>query len=385
MTTPPVSSPSPVPSIARIELLLTTMPFSAARRVIGEESIDEYNASSHTFTQMQALMVKITDADGVVGWGEAFGHKTNPASWAAAEEIVGPFFLGKPAEPAAVRAEAEYAFHAFGRTGPVHFALSAVDTALWDLAAQRAGVPLRKLISPEAADTIDCYASLVHYGEDPVEVAHHISRAQDAGYRAFKLHESTPAAIAAAREQAGPQADLMTDVNCAWDEAGAAQALRDFAAADLLWLEEPVFPPDDTAALARLNSEYGKISAGENASGVYGLIEQMRAGALAFAQPSVGKIGGISGMLDVVAAGKAHAVTVVPHCFYYGPALNASAHLCAAIPGARLEVPFLQWPQQLHALHGAGPQITLDETPGLGFTPDEQVLSDHLVRSVTLG
>lgn len=369
------------PTVARLEMLLTAMPFSAARRVTGEESVDEYNASSQTFTRMEALMVKVTDSDGRVGWGEAFGHRSNPATWAALEEVVGPFHLGRAADPQAVRSEAEYAFHAFGRTGPVHYALSAVDTALWDLAAQRAGVPLRRLLDPQARDTIGCYASLVHYGEDPVEVAHHIGRAQQAGYRAFKLHESTAGAVAAARAQAGPEAALMTDVNCRWDEAGAAQALEDFAEADLLWLEEPVFPPDDTDALARLNRASGRISAGENASGVHGMVEQMRAGAVSYAQPSVGKIGGVSGMREVIAAGRETGVAVVPHCFYYGPALHATAELVATLgEDVQVEVPFLQWPQRLHRLHGAGPTITLSEDPGLGFAPDEQVLADHLMR-----
>ncbi|MDS2172687.1 mandelate racemase/muconate lactonizing enzyme family protein [Nesterenkonia sp. CL21] len=369
------------PTVARLEMLLTALPFSAARRVTGEESVDEYNASSQTFTRMEALMVKVTDSDGHVGWGEAFGHRSNPATWAALEEIVGPFHLGRAADPQAVRHEAEYAFHAFGRTGPVHYALSAVDTALWDLTAQRTGVPLRRLLDPQARDTIDCYASLVHYGEDPVEVAHHIGRAQQAGYRSFKLHESTAPAVIAARTQAGPEAALMTDVNCRWDEAGAAQALEDFAEADLLWLEEPVFPPDDTGVLTRLNAAHGRISAGENASGVHGMVEQMRAGAVSYAQPSVGKIGGISAMQEVFAAGRETGVAVVPHCFYYGPALNASAELIAALgQDVQLEVPFLQWPQRLHRLHGAGPTITLSEEPGLGFTPDEQVLADHLMR-----
>ncbi|GAB3194438.1 mandelate racemase/muconate lactonizing enzyme family protein [Nesterenkonia suensis] len=370
-----------LPTVTRIELLLTSMPFSAGRRVVGEESVDEYNASSQAFTRMESLLVRVTDSDGVAGWGEAFGHRSNPATWAALEEIVAPFHLDRPADPQTVHRESEYAFHAFGRTGPVHYALSAIDIALWDLAAHRAGMPLRRLLDPRARDSIGCYASLVHYGEDPAEVAHHIGRAQQAGYTSFKLHESTPEAVTAARAQAGPAAQLMTDVNCRWDESGAAAALQDFAEADLLWLEEPVFPPDDTGALARLNRASGRISAGENASGVHGMVEQMRAGAVAYAQPSVGKIGGISGMREVITVGQETGVAVVPHCFYYGPALNASAELIATLgEEVELEVPFLHWPQRLHRLHGAGPTITLSEEPGLGFAPDEQVLADHLVR-----
>lgn len=373
------------PVVAGIELFLVSMPFTAGRRVHGEESVDEYNASSQTFTQMESLMVQVTDTDGRSGWGEAFGHRTNPASWAALEEVVGPFYLGRSADPWSTRRDAEYAFHAFGRTGPAHYAFSAVDTALWDLAAQRQEKPLRRLLADSARDEIDCYASLVHYGEDPVEVAHHIGRAQGQGYTAFKLHESSVEAITAARRQAGPASDLMTDVNCRWSVQEAAEAMEALAPSELLWMEEPIFPPDDTAALRSLNQRFGRISAGENASGVQGMIEQIRTGAVAFAQPSVGKIGGISAMLEVFAAGAEAGVAVVPHCFYYGPALHASAELIATLgPEVQLEVPFLQWNDQLHSLHGAGPRIRLSEEPGLGFQPDDEILHRHLTRRATL-
>lgn len=86
------------------------------------------------------------------------------------------------------------------------------------------------------------------------------------------------------------------------------------------------------------------------------MLQQITAGAVSFAQPSVGKIGGVSGMLEVLRAAEAAHVPVAPHCFYYGPALNASAEIVAALGGtAQLEVPFLSWPRRLHSLHGAGP------------------------------
>ena len=89
--------------------------------------------------------------------------------------------------------------------------------------------------------------------------------------------------------------------------------------------------------------------------------------------------------LEVLRAADAARVTVAPHCFYYGPALNATAEIVAAIGGsAQLEVPFLTWPQRLHPLHGRGPEVQLSQTPGLGFAPDPDVLAEHVVQSVTI-
>lgn len=388
--------------IESIELFVVSLPFDAARREgidSNAESVDTFNASSRTFTQMESLMVKVRTADGFSGWGEGFGHKSNPATWAALEHVVAPFFIGRSSVLEQILPEAEYAFHAFGRTGPVHYALSAIDIALWDIASQRAGKTLREFISPDARNEISAYASLVHYAEDPREVAFHLSRAGAQGFKAFKLHESTAPAIEAARETVG-RAPLMVDVNCKWTTEEAAAVFAKLEDLELLWIEEPVFPPDDSRGLQELNERFGKVAGGENHSGVQGLLQDMRSGALAFAQPSVGKIGGISAMLQLRHAAKDLAVPVVPHCFYYGPALLATAQLIALDPPAllphgqtrpELEIPFLQWPAVLHrwqapqqGLMDSNGMFPLPQAPGLGFDPDMEVLLGHLTRHLLL-
>jgi len=390
-------------TIDSIELYLVSIPFSAARREAGDsnvESIDTFNASSKNFTQMESLIVKVTTAQGIVGWGEGFGHKTNPATWAALEEIVGPFFIGRTCDIDKCLPAAHYAFHAFGRTGPVHYALSAIDIALWDIAAKRAKKTLREFINDDARHEINSYASLVHYSENPREVSFHLDRAKAAGFKAFKLHESSKPAITAARETTG-NLPLMVDVNCKWDVSQARAALSDLAELNLLWIEEPVFPPDDSHALRALNSEFSNVSGGENHSGVQGLVNDMEQGAIEYAQPSVGKIGGISAMLQVREAGKRLNTHVIPHCFYYGPALLASAQILALDPPVQLpdgnlrpelEIPFLNWDVQLHPWHAphhsiltSAGTLPLPESEGLGFAPDPAVLDQYTAKYRALG
>ena len=76
------------------------------------------------------------------------------------------------------------------------------------------------------------------------------------GYRHIKLHEHAVEAVAAARAAVGPSIPLMLDTNCHWssveDARAAALAMAPY---DLAWLEEPLFPPDDFDALARLRRE----------------------------------------------------------------------------------------------------------------------------------
>ena len=101
---------------------------------------------------------------------------------------------------------------------------------------------------------------------------------------------------------------------------------------DLHWLEEPVWPPEDHAGLAKVRAAGAVIAAGENAAGLIEFRRAFELGALDVAQPSVTKIGGISEMRRIIALAKEFGVRVVPHCPYFGPGFIASLHLTAALP-----------------------------------------------------
>ena len=72
------------------------------------------------FPTMDHLLVQVETDAGVTGWGEGFGHSVIPATKAALETYVGPWFIGKDVTDInAVHREAAQAFHIFGRNGPV--------------------------------------------------------------------------------------------------------------------------------------------------------------------------------------------------------------------------------------------------------------------------
>ncbi|AFC86288.1 enolase superfamily enzyme related to L-alanine-DL-glutamate epimerase [Frateuria aurantia DSM 6220] len=348
-----------------------------------------YNAASPQLKRMETLLVRLTTDEGLQGWGEAFGHLVNPASQAALGGLVGQLFLGArvgadPASFAASRLAAEQALHAFGRTGPVVYALSAIDTALWDLSAQIAGQPLYRHLGGRR-DRIEAYASLVSYGNRPAEVARQVQRAQAAGYRRIKLHETEYPAISAARQALPADIGLMVDVNCPWNLAEAETRIRGCRDLQLGWIEEPLWPPDDIDGLASLRRRGTPIAAGENVSGVEAFRQHFQQGAIDVAQPSVAKIGGISAMREVFAMAARHGVQVMPHCFYYGAGMLATAHLAASLPApAALEVPFLQWPRPLYPDFPREAEIRLPDQPGLGWVPDPGVLNDYRIDGCSL-
>ncbi|OOV98704.1 mandelate racemase [Pseudomonas sp. MF4836] len=376
--------------IASIEVIRLSIPFSTGatqRSNSGPvQDDDAFNAASTRHRRMESLMLKVSTDSGLVGWGEAFGHGSNPVTYKALTDLVAPQFLGSDVANFQDTLEAaRRALHGFGSSGPVTYALSAMDIALWDLAAQRAGQPLYKLLGGRDRP-LELYASLVSYGNDPEEVARQVRRARGQGFRKIKLHETTYAAIAAAREALPvEEGELMVDVNCPWSVSQASDMAGQLRPLQLAWLEEPVWPPDDAHGLAQVRSHGVPIAAGENAAGVQGLRAMFEQGALDIAQPSVAKIGGISAMVQVFELARRYQVKVVPHCFYFGPGLLAVAHLCSLLPAdISLEVPFIEFERLLYPQLAFTPQMSLPQQPGLGFAPDAEVLGAYTVESVVL-
>lgn len=367
--------------ISHVEVIRLAVPFASDRRSI---KVDEtaWNAASPALKKMETLLVRIETDTGLQGWGEGFGHLCNPVTAQALQSLVVPLFLNKNVPESrealvALMAEAEQALHAFGRSGPVRYALSAVDIALWDLLGQHLAKPLWQLLGAERQQ-IGLYASLVSYNNQPEEVARQVRRAWQAGFHMLKLHETEYTAIAAARAALPEEATLMVDVNCPWTVEEAGNRARQLAELKLGWLEEPVWPPDDVAGLAEVRRAGTPIAAGENASGEWDFEQFFARQAVDIVQPSVAKVGGITASLRVFERARLHGVKVVPHCFYYGAGLLATAHLVATLPAdIRLEVPWIRFTPLLYPQLDFAPTLRLPDTPGLGFVPDAQVLKAH--------
>ena len=99
------------------------------------------------FATMDHLLIQVDTDAGITGWGEGFGHTIIPATKAALECYVAPWFIGKdPTDIAKLHREAAQHFHLFGGNGPIVYAHSGVDIALWDIAGKRAGLPLSQLL-----------------------------------------------------------------------------------------------------------------------------------------------------------------------------------------------------------------------------------------------
>ncbi len=314
----------------------------------------------------------------MVGWGEAFGFRAVASAKLAIDQLIAPLCIGQDAmriEP--LMLEVQKKLHVFGRGGALAFAISAVDIALWDIAGKVANLPLCRLLGGGAAD-LACYASLVRYSNPPL-VRTGVRQAIEAGFDALKLHEIELSAIRAAREEAGPDVELMVDVNCPWTLNEARPIAEELRAVNLKWLEEPLWPPENFDGLAELKRTGGiPLAAGENIYTLMDFERLLSANAVNFVQPSPAKMGGITELRKIFPLAAVHNIPVMPHSFYDGPGLLAAIHATAALGTADCMIEW-RWFDLEATIYGGAlmpkrGRISVPQGPGLGIDPDPDVV-----------
>ncbi len=246
---------------------------------------------------------------------------------------------------------------------------NAIDQALWDLAAKRAGLPLHRLLGA-GVDTVEAYASGLCYPLSEAALQDFYACARADGYRAFKLKVGHPdpdwdlRRLAAVAEAVGPGARLMADANEAWtpQETLRRLALYRRAGFELHWIEDPIARGDIEGLRALTASGCGvAINAGEvlDAAGRLELLQNDAADVVNIND-------GISDGLRIgwACAAKGRAVTLG------NTIMNIGAHLGAALPGLDLvEDSRLAWTQLLAApLAVEEGAFRLPDRPGHGLS-----------------
>ena len=290
-----------------------------------------------------AVLVRVEDDTGAFGWGEIW------ANWPAAgaehrvrllELDVAPLVIGaEAARPAEVfhRLAAETRIRATqcGETGPFAQVIAGLDIALWDMAARRAGLPLRHLIRADAPSHVAAYASGIQITAAPDLLPH----ARAAGHRRFKLKVGFDMAsdILAVRDaQSGLAAAecIACDANQAWTLDQAITFAEGAAGIPLHWLEEPLPVFTEPAQWRDLAQHCATpLAGGENLIGEEAFAAVIDAGHLSLIQPDIAKWGGITGCLAVANRALAAGRRYFPHFLGAGIGLAASAELLAAVGG----------------------------------------------------
>jgi L-alanine-DL-glutamate epimerase-like enolase superfamily enzyme len=336
-------------------------------------------------------LVRIADTDGIAGWGEIWCNFPNVGAEHRARlvtSVFAPLLIGHSATgPGAhfVRLDRAVAAQVLqtGEPGPFAQCLAAIDQALTDLAARRAGLPIWRHLGG-ASGKVSVYASGI--GPDGVEST--VKRHWDAGFRAFKLklgfgRERDLANLDAMRRALPNAATVMTDANQAWSPTQAAAMARELAPYDLAWLEEPIAADapwpvwQSLAAAAPI-----VLAAGENLRGASAFDAAIASRSLGVLQPDIGKWGGFSNGVAIGRRAVATGMRFCPHWLAGGVGLMASLHLLAAVGGRG----FAEWDANPNPLRERFPlpgvvdgAVTLPDAPGLGFEPDVAAFAEFAV------
>ncbi len=203
------------------------------------------------------------------------------------------------------------------------------------------------------------------------------------GFGQIKLHERTIEAVAAARDALGPDVPLMLDTNCTWDLETAINMAHRLEPYRLTWLEEPVFPPDDYKALAKLRASCKiPIAAGENLGNLFDVERILDAKAVDIVQPDPIKMGGITECWKALQMAEARGVQAEPHSPWHGPGLAAALHLIAAMKSHCVAEFYYADLKELPIGEAGVPRngaLAVPQGAGLGIEVNEDVVARYRV------
>ncbi len=332
-----------------------------------------------------------TDA-GLTGTGFAY---TNGMGGSAVRELVDGYVapLVRDQDPVDVERiwrSCWWELHSLGSGGMTRLALATVDIALWDLLAQKAGVPLYRFLGG-TRDQIPAYASAINIHLDGEPLLEQMRGFLNEGYRAVKMKvgrdnpQEDVERVSGVRRVVGPGTRLMIDVNQAWsagDTVRRATMLRPF---DPFWLEEPLLA-DDWEGHAYVRKATGvPIAVGETLYTRYEIATYIRAGAVDVVQADICRVGGFTEWLKIAKLAESFNLSVAPHFM-----LELSVHGLCAVPngliledlkgGSLTDMGMLAEPIQVKNGILAPPA-----RPGHGIVFDWKALSRHEVTGKVTG
>jgi len=136
------------------------------------------------------VTVKLETDEGVYGIGDATLNGREMAVAAMLDEHVLPCLVGK--DPANIEDIWQYLYRGvYWRRGAVNMsAIAAVDTALWDIKAKLAGMPLYQLLGGKSREGVLVYTHA--NGRDIAETVDEVARFRELGYRAIRAQTGVP-------------------------------------------------------------------------------------------------------------------------------------------------------------------------------------------------
>lgn len=253
-----------------------------------------------------------------------------------AEVVCGREAMDVPGVWAAMR----HAVRNLGRQGLASAAISAVDTALWDLKARLLDLPLVALLGG-VREEVPVYGSGGFTSYTDAELRTQLGGWVETGIPRVKMKvgrnpERDRERVQAAREAIGPDAELFVDANGAYSRKQALAFAEGFAESDVTWFEEPV-SSDDLLGLRLIRDRAPAgmdVTAGEYGYDLFYFRRMLDAGAVDVLQADITRCGGVTEFLRV---GALCAAWPLPLSGHTAPMLHA--HVACALESMR----HLEW------------------------------------------
>jgi D-galactarolactone cycloisomerase len=331
--------------------------------------------------------VKLTDADGHVGWGETY---LIPGIAHVMRDL-GELVLGQDATQARALNRAVH-------LGSEHtWAASALSIAIDDLRGHQLGVPVHALYGGAVRDRVRAYGASTGYIADldpaetwPDETAAHAA----AGFTATKfrigrypIKHEVPILERIAADH--PDMVLMADGNGAYTIAQSIEMGRALGALGFRWLEEPMPQRGGYASYEKVAAALDiSLAGGEITQSRHAALDLLAKGGVDIIQPEPVIIGGIAETVFVGDLARLHGVGCVPHTSGSILGIAAALHAIATIPdqstAPSTDEPFLEvgtdpnpWRIDLpigDPLALEGGHVRIPTGPGLGIDIDEAFL-----------
>lgn len=226
-----------------------------------------------------------------------------------------------------------------GRPGIVSMAISAVDTAMWDLKAKLLDLPL-VILWGQVRQKVDIYGSGGFTTYTHEQLQKQLGGWADQGIGRVKMKVGTQPGqdlerVKVAREAIGPATELFVDANGAYSRKQALRFAQEFAGLGVSWFEEPVSSDDlEGLRLLRDRTPAGMdVAAGEYGYDLWYFQRMLEAGAVDVLQADATRCGGFTAITGAAKLVEARSMQLSAHC---APALHVHVG-CALEPMRHLE------------------------------------------------
>ena len=301
-----------------------------------------YSDAIHTFgADRGGVVLRIETDAGLTGWAySSFGMNAGGPKVVQSilEAELKPALLGQdPTLIRKLRADMWRATEYHGVQGVAHFAIGAVDIALWDIVGKAANMPVYKLLGAYHA-RMPVYNMCGWYYDGDGDLSKYkksLSAAMEEGFRAVKIKTGRGSLaedldrIRTAQQVCGKDVRVMVDANQGLRLNDAIRRGREYQAMGCFWYEEPLQPHEkdgyaDLAAALDI-----RIATGENEYTKYAFLELLKKKAADVVQPDNRRAGGVTEWMEISALAEAHGVEIASHG---GGTTNL--HMLLAMPNA---------------------------------------------------